>query len=136
MSFRRSSTVVVSSTAAAGVVFEEVDSLLPFVVVVVAALPAAPATLVGAFELTKFSLSLSAYLFASWRSFSARVRELALSISNRDRLLVLKEPGVRMVAVTEVDDAGVPIEEESPAADNIADFVAVVFVRSSVSVFL
>lgn len=50
--------------------------------------------------LTKFSLSLSAYLLASWRSFSASVSELALSMSNRDRLLVLNElAGARMVAV-------------------------------------
>lgn len=77
----RSSTV--PSTAAAGVVFEPVDSLLLFVVVV------AVVAVVGTFELTKFSLSLSAYLLASWRNFSARVRELALSMSNRDRLLVL-----------------------------------------------
>lgn len=82
MSFRSNT---VPSTAAAGVVFEEVDSLL-FVVVVAEADAAVD---VGPLELTKFSLSLSAYLFASWRSFSARVSELALSISNRDRLLVL-----------------------------------------------
>lgn len=50
--------------------------------------------------LTKFSLSLSAYLLASWRSFSASVSELALSMSNRDRLLVLNElAGARMAAV-------------------------------------
>lgn len=124
MSFRSETA---PSTAAAGVVFEEVDSL--FVVAVAVAL-------VGTFELTKFSLSLSAYLFASWRSFSASVSELALSISNRDRLLVLKEPGVRMVAATEAEDAGVVlIEDESPAA--IVDFVVVVvFVNSSESVFL
>lgn len=72
--------------------------------------------------LTKFSLSLSAYLLASWRSFSASVSELALSMSNRDRLLVLNElAGVRMVAVT--DDAGVVV-------------VDVGFVNSSDSVFL
>lgn len=45
-----------------------------------------------------------------------------------------------MVAVTEVDDAGVLIDDESPAVDT-DDFVAVVvvlvvFVRSSESVFL
>lgn len=124
MSFRSNT---VPSTAAAGVVFEEVDSLL-FVVVAAEA---------AAFELTKFSLSLSAYLFASWRSFSARVSELALSMSNKDRLLVLNGPGVRMVAVTEVDDAGVLIDEESPAADIVVDdFAVVVFVESSESVFL
>lgn len=73
--------------------------------------------------LTKFSLSLSAYLLASWRSFSASVSELALSMSNRDRLLVLNElAGVRMVAVT--DDAGVVV------------VVDVGFVNSSDSVFL
>lgn len=124
MSFRSETA---PSTAAAGVVFEEVDSL--FVAAVAVAL-------VGSFELTKFSLSLSAYLFASWRSFSASVSELALSISNRDRLLVLKELGVRMVAASEADDAGVVlIVDESPAA--IVDFVVVVvFVNSSESVFL
>lgn len=128
MSFRSNT---VPSTAAAGVVFEEVDSLL-FVVVAAEA---------AAFELTKFSLSLSAYLFASWRSFSARVSELALSMSNRDRLLVLNGPGVRMVAVTEVDDAGVLLidEESPPAADIVVDDFAVVVVfvvESSESVFL
>lgn len=120
MSFRSDTA---PSTAAAGVVFEEVDSL--FVVAVAVAV-------VGTFELTKFSLSLSAYLFASWRSFSASVSELALSISNRDLLLVLKELGVRIVA------AGVVlIDNESPAA--VVDFVVVVvvvFVNSSESVFL
>lgn len=127
MSFRSETA---PSTAAAGVVFEEVDSL--FVVAVAAV------AVVGTFELTKFSLSLSAYLLASWRSFSASVSELALSISNRDRLLVPKELGVRMVAATEADDTGVAlIDEESPAA--IVDFVVVVvvnFVNSSESVFL
>lgn len=132
MSFRSETA---PSTAAAGVVFEEVDSLL-FVVAVVAAVAA-----VGTLELTKFSLSLSAYLFASWRSFSASVSELALSISNRDRLLVLKELGVRMVAATEADDAGVVLideDDESPAAAaGVVDFVVVVvFVNSSESVFL
>lgn len=129
MSFRSST---VPSTAAAGVVFEAVDSLLLFVVV------AAVAAVVGTFELTKFSLSLSAYLLASWRSFSARVRELALSMSNRDRLVALKGPGVRMVAVTDVDDAGVLIDDEFPATVDTDDFVDVdvVFVRSSESVFL
>lgn len=127
MSFRSETA---PSTAAAGVVFEEVDSLL-FVVAEVAA--------VGTLELTKFSLSLSAYLFASWRSFSASVSELALSISNRDRLLVLKELGVRMVAATEAEDAGVVLidDDESPAAAGVVDFVVVVvFVNSSESVFL
>lgn len=126
MSFRSDTA---PSTAAAGVVFEEVDSL--FVAAVAVAV-------VGTFVLTKFSLSLSAYLFASWRSFSANVSELALSISNRDRLLVLKELGVRMVAATEAEDTGVvPIDDESSAA--VVDFVVVdvvVFVNSSESVFL
>lgn len=50
-------------------------------------------------------------------------------------MLVLKELGVRMVAATEADAAGVVcIVEESPAA--IVDFVVVVFVSSSESVFL
>lgn len=78
MSFRSNTVPSTAAAEAAGVV---VDSLLLFVVVVVAAAP------VGPFELTKFSLSLSAYLLASCRSFSARVNELALSMSNRDRLL-------------------------------------------------
>lgn len=77
MSFRSNTVPSTTAAEAAGVV---VDSLLLFVVVVVAAA-------IGPFELTKFSLSLSAYLLASCRSFSARVNELALSMSNRDRLL-------------------------------------------------
>lgn len=135
MSFR-SNTVPSTVAEAAGVVvviFEEgmvvADSLMLFVVVVVAAVVAAA----GPFELTKFSLSLSAYLLASCRNFSASVNELALSMSNRDRLLeVLKEPGGRMVAVTEVLLL-LPIEAESPEGV-IVDFV--VFVESSESVFL
>lgn len=126
MSFRSDTA---PSTAAAGVVFEEVDSLFEAAVAV---------AVVGTFVLAKFSLSLSAYLFASWRSFSANVSELALSISNRDRLLVLKELGVRMVAATEAEDTGVVlIDDESSAA--VVGFVVVdvvVFVNSSESVFL
>lgn len=121
MSFR-SNTVPSTVAEAAGVV-------VVFEVVVAVAVVAGPP-----FEPTKFSLSLSAYLLASCRSFSASVNELALSMSKSERLLaVLKEPGGRMV------DAGAGIllllliEAESPEG-LIVDFV--VFVESSESVFL
>lgn len=85
---------------------------------------------VGSLLLTKFSLSLSAYLLASWRSFSARVSELALSMSNSDRLLVLNELGVRIVAVTDVEEAGVLVTEDRDSG------LGAGFANSPESVFL